>query len=62
VKGAITAIAGGLLNTVIAALTAAKIDPKVRLNYAEKVQIASKMMKSADDDPSFIVLTETKFR
>ncbi len=46
VNGAITAIAGGLLRDAIAALTAAEIDPKVRVNCAEKVQISSKIVIS----------------
>ena len=46
VGGAITAVAGGLLQKAIAALDAAKIDPKARLNYAEKVQIPSKIVIS----------------
>ena len=43
VPGAIRAIEGGLLETAIAALDAAKIDPKVRVNCAEKTQISSKI-------------------
>jgi hypothetical protein len=46
VGGAITAVAGGLLQKAIAELDAAKIDPKVRLNYAGKVQISSKIVIS----------------
>ena len=46
VGGAINAIAGGLLAPAIAALTAAEIDPKVRVNCAEKTQISSKIVIS----------------
>ena len=46
VDGAITAMAGGLLQKAIAELHAAKIASKVRLNYAEKVQIPSKIVIS----------------
>ena len=43
VNGAINAIARGLLRDAIAALTAAKIDSKVRVNCAEKTHISSKI-------------------
>ena len=46
VGGAITAVAGGLLQKAIAELHAAKIDPKVRLKCAGKVQISSKIVIS----------------
>ena len=46
VDGAITAVAGGLLQKAIAELHAAKIDPKARLKCAGKVQISSKIVIS----------------
>jgi hypothetical protein len=46
VPGAIRAIEGGLLETAIAELHAAQIAPKVRINYAGKVQISSKIVIS----------------
>ena len=46
VNGAITAIAGGLLQKAIAELHAAQIDSKVRINYAGKTQISSKIVIS----------------